>query len=218
MVAGFSQSPPNATLMAFAARQRSAGGTRALDIGCGAGRNAVPLADMGWHVLGTDLSWPMVEAAARRARETPPAGRLDIVQAPMEHLPIRGGSADLIVAHGIWNLARSTAQFRAAVREAARAAHDGTSLFVFTFSRTTIPPRASPVPGERFVFTEFSGEPQCFLTDLQLVEELREAGFVQDPAVPLTEHNRPRPGATRTGGPPVIYEGAFRYVHQPARR
>jgi SAM-dependent methyltransferase len=214
MVAGFSQSPPNATLMAFASRERAAGGVHALDIGCGAGRNAVPLAEMGWHVLGTDLSWPMLAAAGRRAHESSLAGRLDVVQAPMERLPVRSGRADLIVAHGIWNLAGTTAQFRAAVREAARAAHPGTALFVFTFSRTTIPPDAIPVAGELFVFTEFSGEPQCFLTERQLNEELGEAGFVPDPAVPLTEHNRPRPGARRTGGPPVIYEGAFRYVQQ----
>ena len=64
--------------------------------------------------------------------------------------------------------------------------------------------------GERFVFTEFSGEPQCFLTRDQLIEELEEAGFVPDAAVPLTEHNLPRPGTLRATGPPVIYEGAFR--------
>ena len=38
--------------------------------------------------------------------------------------------------------------------------------------------------------------------------ELREAGFTPDPRVPLTEYNRPQPGAIRAGGP-VIYEAAF---------
>jgi hypothetical protein len=61
------------------------------------------------------------------------------------------------------------------------------------------------------VFTQFSGQPQCFLTDTQLLAELADAGFAADPAVPLTEHNRPRPGTLRTGTAPVIYEGAFRY-------
>jgi ubiquinone/menaquinone biosynthesis C-methylase UbiE len=129
----------------------------------------------------------------------------------MEHLPLRSHSVDLVVAHGIWNLARSTAQFRTAVREAARVAKPGAGLFVFTFSRTTLPDRLEPVPGESFVFTEFSGEPQCFLTRDQLIEELAAAGFIPDTAVPLTEHNRPRPGTLRVGGPPVIYEAAFRF-------
>ena len=130
----------------------------------------------------------------------------------MEHLPLRSNSVDLVVAHGIWNLARSTAQFRTAVREAARVARSGAGLFVFTFSRTTLPDRLEPVPGESFVFTEFSGEPQCFLTREQLIEELAGAGFSPEGSVPLTELNRPRPGALRSSGPPVIYEAAFRFA------
>ena len=211
MVAGFAQSPPNETLMRFAARERLAGGRLVVDIGCGAGRNSLPLAGLGWNVLGLDLSWPMVVAAAERRIDERPAGRLDVALAPMEALPVRDRVADLIVAHGIWNLARSSAQFRAGVREAARIARPGAALFVFTFSRTTIAPDVQPVPGEPFVFTEFSGSPQCFLTESQLLSELGGVGFVPDPAVPFTEHNRPRPGAVRTGGPPVIYEAAFRY-------
>lgn len=210
MVAGFSQSPPNETLIRFAARERQAGGRVLVDIGCGAGRNAVPLAELGWHVLGLDLSWPMVVAARQRSRERP-AGRLDVALAPMDALPLRDNCADFIVAHGIWNLAASSAHFRAAVGEAGRIARPGAALFVFTFSRTTIPPDAAPVAGEPFVFTEFSGSPQCFVTESQLQAEMAQAGFVPDPGVPLTEHNRPRPGTVRTGGPPVIFEAAFRY-------
>jgi len=211
-VASFVQSPPNATLMRFAERERSRGRRHALDIGCGAGRNALPLAHDGWDVTGVDLSMPMLAAAAERVRHEQPTGAVRLALGMMEQLPIRNASADLIVAHGIWNLARSSAQFRAALREARRAAKPGAALFVFTFSRSTLPPDATPVAGEPFVFTQFSGQPQCFLTDAQLVAELREVGFMADAAVPLTEHNRPRPGELRTGGPPIIYEGAFRYV------
>ena len=73
-----------------------------------------------------------------------------------------------------------------------------------------MPETLEPVSGEPFVFTEFSGEPQCFLTREQLIEELGKAGFIPDSGVPLTEHSRPRPDALRAAGPPVIYEGAFR--------
>jgi SAM-dependent methyltransferase len=210
-VAGFARSSPNQTLMRFAADEGIAGGRQAVDIGCGAGRNALPLASLGWDVVGLDLSWPMIAAAGRRVHEERPPGRVVLALAPMEALPVRDRSADLIVAHGIWNLARSSTQFRASVREAARIARPGAALFVFTFSRTTLPPDVQPVPGEPFVFTEFSGAPQCFLTGPQLIAELADVGFVPDAAVPLTEHNRPRPGTIRTGGPPVIYEAAFRY-------
>ena len=90
-------------------------------------------------------------------------------------------------------------------------ARPGAALFVFTFSRHTLPRDAQPVAHEPFVFTQFSGEPQCFLSEDQLVSELAAAGFMPDAAVPLREHNRPRAGVLRTSGPPVIYEGAFRF-------
>jgi ubiquinone/menaquinone biosynthesis C-methylase UbiE len=193
-------------------RRPSLGRGRLLDLGCGAGRNALPLARDGWDVLGTDLSWPMLKAAAGRAEEEGLGRRLALALAPMESLPAPDRSFDVVVAHGIWNLARSAAEFRRAVTEAARVARPGAGLFVFTFSRHTLPPEARPIGGEAFVFTEFSGEPQCFLTAAQLKYELGAAGFVPDPDVPPTEYNRPAPGAVRVGGPPVIYEASFRRV------
>ena len=125
---------------------------------------------------------------------------------------------DFVVAHGIWNLASSTAQFRQAVQEAARLAKPGAILFLFTFSRTTLPQDAAPVKGEDFVFTGFAGTPQCFLTAEQLIAELGSAGFLPDRAVPLTELNRPPSAGRRIAGPPVIYEGTFDYALEPRDR
>jgi len=210
-VAGFASSPPNGTLVRFAAAERRArGGCRLLDIGCGAARNAVALAEDGWHVLGLDLSSPMLEAAAGRARQAGVSSRVRLAAAAMDQLPAADASMDFVVAHGIWNLARSGAELRRAVREAARVARPGAALFVFTFSRHTLPEDAEPVAGDAFVFTQFSGQPQCFLTGGQLVAELAAAGFTPDAAVPLTELNRPRAGAMAIGRAPVIYEAAFR--------
>ena len=64
--------------------------------------------------------------------------------------------------------------------------------------------------GESFVFTEFLGEPQVFLTEPQLDAELARAGFIRDSHVPLREYNRPKPGSLPTGSEPVIYEAVFR--------
>ena len=208
-VAGFARGAPNPTLMDFAAREYARGGRRVLDIGCGAARNAVPLAGAGWTVFGTDTSWPMLKAAGERARSEAPAGQVRVAAATMDRLPITDRSADLVIAHGIWNLAASGDEFRRAVREAARAARPGAALFLFTFSRHTLPPQVQPVAGETFVFTQFADEPQCFMTAAQLVEELGAAGFTPDAALPLRELNRPS-GLVRPSGP-VIYEGGFRY-------
>jgi ubiquinone/menaquinone biosynthesis C-methylase UbiE len=211
-VAGFVRSLPNATLLRFAADElgRVPRGV-VIDIGCGAGRNAVPLAASGWRVLGTVLSWPMLTAAMTRARDEQVSARFAVALAPMQALPVRDAAADVVIAHGIWNLARSSHEFRAGVREAARIARPGAALFVFTFSRHTLADEAVPVAGEPFVFTQFSGDPQCFVSESQLIEEMAAAGFTPDPAVPLTEHNRRRPGALVPARPaPVIYEAAFR--------
>jgi SAM-dependent methyltransferase len=209
-VAGFTTSPPNAVLLAFAAHElQRSHGRRVLDLGCGAGRNAVPLAALGWRVLGTDLSLPMLDAA--RVRACHAQGRFDVALAPMHAVPVRTGAADLIVAHGIWNLARSAGEFRAAVQEARRAAAPDAALFVFTFSRHTLPANAQPLAGEPFVFTDFSGEPQVFLTEAQLLSELDAVGFRLEAGAVLRELNLPKPGELMPARrPPVIYEGIFR--------
>jgi SAM-dependent methyltransferase len=212
-VDGFARSQPNDTLMRFAARElaRAPGGC-AIDIGCGAGRNTIPLARQGWSVLGTDLSWPMLTAAKARALSGNEHMRLGLALAPMDALPACDKAFDLLVAHGIWNLARSTSEFRRAIREAGRIAAPGAGLFVFTFSRSTVPPDAPSVPGEPFVFTQFSGQPQCMVTHDQLTNELARAGFAPDDAVPFTEHNLPAANTVHALRPPVILEAGFRYT------
>jgi hypothetical protein len=81
---------------------------------------------------------------------------------------------------------------------------------VFTFSRRTLPQSATAVAGETFVYTQFSGRPQVFLSEGQLIGALSDAGFEPDPDLPLRELNRPGPGHVRMGGAPVIFEGGFR--------
>lgn len=208
-VESFVRSPANQTLLQYADRLRSRDRrVSVLDIGCGAGRNAVPLARGGFTVTGTDSSPLMLEAAAARDA----AGRLHLILAPMDALPVRDRSCDLIVAHGIWNLAQSGREFRRALAEAARTAAPQARLFVFTFSRRTLPADERPIDGEEFVYTRFANSPQVFLTREQLLSELAAVGFSPDPELPLRELNVPPPRQVLLSGPPVIFEGGFIYT------
>lgn len=211
IVGSFSTAPANQVLLAFVRTEMArCSKLRILDVGCGAARNAAPMAACGGTVIGTDISWPMLKGARRRVASEGVAARVGLVRASMDDLPLRDTKVDLVVAHGIWNLARSAGEFRRAVDEAARVARPAAGLFLFTFSRTTLTPEDQPVPGEPFVFTQFAGEPQCFLTEAQVKEELLRAGWEKDPPGPLTEYNRPAAGRRMTPGGPVIYEGTFR--------
>lgn len=209
-VAGFTSGMPNLELLAFARRfLEPARRPRVLDVGGGAARNAIPLAALGFDVVVTDLSVPMLDAARRLLRASVKPLTVELVLAPMARLPFRDRSFELVVAHGVWNLARSGAELRSALDEAARVARPGAGLFLFTFSRTTLPPDARPDPGETFVYSSWNGEPACFLTEVEIVAELARVGFVRDGDEPLKELNVPRHGELPRSGPPVIYEGTF---------
>lgn len=69
-----------------------------LEVGCGTGRIAWPLAADGHRVLGLDLSGPMLERARQQAAEHPPeaAGRIAFAQADMRHLQL-GRRFDLVI-------------------------------------------------------------------------------------------------------------------------
>lgn len=206
---GFVSGPPNQVLMDYARLLLGRVATpRVLDLGCGAARNGVPLAQLGCRVVGVDLSEPMLVGARQRVAASTFAERLAFVHGPMSPLPFADQSFDLVVAHGIWNLATTDAVLRASLKETARVARPGAGLFLFTFSRDTLSKDATPVEGQELIFDRFAGEPQCFLSEEQVLSELAQAGFHRDGEQPLTAYNRPSETQLRSAGP-VIWEGTF---------
>ena len=110
---------------------------RALDLACGAGRNAVWLAEQGWQVTGVDFSDVAIDNARRLAGERgvavewlvadvgewePPADAFDLVVVLYLHLPaeerrpimrraaaaLAGGGTILVVGHHSANIAEGT--------------------------------------------------------------------------------------------------------------
>lgn len=214
LVENFRTNSPNDVLMSYAVelqqrRASTAEPLRILDIGAGAGRNAVPLAQAGFIVTCVDLSVPMIRAAQTKRQQEAPPNSVQLAISPMAPLPFRDQQFDLIIAHGIWNLATSDAEFRSGVAEAARVAKPGAGLFLFTFSRHTIPDNAPSVADQEYIYTQFGDEPQCFLREKEIIHELREAGFACDTKEPFTEYNCPSPPYDKVQRPPVLYESTF---------
>jgi SAM-dependent methyltransferase len=80
--------------------QRLAAACRApaLELGCGTGRIAIPVARAGITVLGVDRSEPMLARARQRTRRARVAGRLSLVRADIRFLPFASGTFGLVMA------------------------------------------------------------------------------------------------------------------------
>jgi len=93
-------------------------GARVLDVGCGPGRDAAWLAEMGFDAAGIDLSFEMLQEGRRRGVSVP------LIQADMRHLPFRKGSLD-----GLWVCASllhiPKEQVDAVLRELSRVVYPG---------------------------------------------------------------------------------------------
>ena len=70
-------------------------GARLLDLCCGQGRHAVPLAQLGYQVTGLDLSRPLLDQAAALAAAH--GQHVGLVQADMRRLPFAGASFDAVL-------------------------------------------------------------------------------------------------------------------------
>ena len=103
-------------------------GRTVVDLGCGGGLLAVPLAREGAHVVGLDLA-----AKALRAARAQQPERLLAAQADLQELPLAERSADVVLLADVLEHVDDPA---AVVAQAARVLRPGGALFVNTIHRT----------------------------------------------------------------------------------
>ena len=121
------------------------GGTRALDLGCGEGGDAIWLAEHGWTVLATDVSTTALDRARAAAQSRGAADRIDFVQHDLT-TGFPDGSFDLVSAqflHSTVEMDRSEI-----LRRAAQAVAPGGSLLIV--DHAAAPPWASTLHHHEF--------------------------------------------------------------------
>lgn len=154
---------------------------RALDVGCGEGRNAIWLAGRGWHVVGVDFSERGLARAAQLASRAGVADRVDFQRADVVNEALPAGSFDAVV---VAYLQLAEGPRRAALRNAAAAVAPGGTLLVVAHDTTNL---TEGVGGPQDAEVLFS--PDDVVADL--------AGLTEFVVQKAERVRRPVPGAER---------------------
>ncbi|MGF2946056.1 class I SAM-dependent methyltransferase [Mycobacterium sp. Lab-001] len=154
---------------------------RALDVGCGEGRNAIWLAGRGWHVVGVDFSERGLARAAQLASHAGVADRVDFQRADVVNEALPAGSFDAVV---VAYLQLAEGPRRAALRNAAAAVAPGGTLLVVAHDTTNL---TEGVGGPQDAEVLFS--PDDVVADL--------AGLTELVVQKAERVRRPVPGAER---------------------
>ncbi len=110
---GFRPAPRGDELEALK-RLLGCGGGRCLDLGCGTGVSTAAVAELGWSVIGVDVSTDLLEAAS--------AAGLGVLEAPADALPFEEATFDAAVS--MWTHT-DIDDFGAALAEATRVLRPG---------------------------------------------------------------------------------------------
>jgi len=116
---------------------------RALDLGCGDGKNLVYLEGLGWRVDGVDSSALALTAARRRLATTRSPQRGELFHGDVTSLALPGRGYDLVLAYGLYHCL-DEAQLHRVHARAWGALRPGGALIVATFNNRLPVPTGHP--------------------------------------------------------------------------
>ncbi len=161
---------------------------RALDLGCGDGKNILFLEDSGWTVDGLDVSRVAIDAVSRRVRryygdDLPLKGK--IVQGDVVDYHSVPGRYDLVVAYGLYHCLND-AEIAAVHEEVTRALKPG-GLFAFAAFNDTLPIPDGHETGELFLrppdhIFKLVGDSMDVIA--------KEEGTIEESHLPLVDRHR----------------------------
>lgn len=122
--------PPEVTALAENGRERG----RALDLGCGTGKNSIYLAQQGYTVVGVDFSTQAIELARRNARRAGAA--VDFFTGDVTRLDFLAEPFDVVLDVGCFHSldAAGRAQYAAHM---ARLTRPGSTFLLWAFSSSS---------------------------------------------------------------------------------
>ncbi|MFY9493534.1 MAG: class I SAM-dependent methyltransferase [Minisyncoccia bacterium] len=127
---------------------------RALDLGCGGGRNTELLVKKGFDTWACDFYELMLKATRRRIGILMGASeaRKRIIKASMLNLPFENGCFDIVIANGIYHNTNSIDEFTRAVKETSRILKKGGFLCLNVFYRGIIAPELKEIKSSKHTF------------------------------------------------------------------
>lgn len=151
---------------------------RALDLGCGTGRNALWLARQGWRVTGVDASSVGLDMALRSARDS--GVDLDVVEADLLQYRPAPQAFDLVVVANIHLAPEHRTEFYA---RASAAVAPGGHLFVTGHHLDSLG-RTGPPDPQRLFTLEMVAE---FAPGLEIDSLTQEPRWTEASLEPLTD-------------------------------
>lgn len=146
-----------------------------VDLGCGGGLLAEPLACGGARVVGVELGRNSIAAAQSHRVESGANGRLLYVRADAQRTPLAEKCADLVLAA---DLLEHVASWRIVVAEAERLLRPGGLLFVNTIDRSWRARLLAVFLAEAVgLVPRGTHDPSLFIRPAELIDEARSRGL-----------------------------------------
>lgn len=168
----FSTDRPSTELKKLLKTYGSPGKTKALDLGCGGGRNTRLLVDLDFDTYACDLYTEMLKETRKKiaSRWTFAKRQKRIVRASIIDLPYKNNFFDLIVSNGVYHQAHSLHAYEKALEESARVLKPGGLLYLNVFTDKLITQDLITIAKNRCVYLTKDGLKMTLLSRKKIIE------------------------------------------------